>query len=44
MLEKFHKSYQAEFDKEVCNVMEGFAKDESYYFIDRKFLKPPWPI
>jgi hypothetical protein len=43
MLEKFHKSYQAEVDKEACKVMAGFAKDEGY-FIEREFLDPPFPI
>jgi hypothetical protein len=43
MLEKLHKSCQAEADKEACKVMSGFSKDEDC-FVERKFLKPPWPI
>jgi hypothetical protein len=43
MLEKLHKSYQAEVDKETCKVMAGFSKDEGY-FVEREFLELPLPI
>ena len=43
MLEKMHKSYQAEVDKEACKVMAGFSKDEAY-FVEREFLELPKEI
>jgi ribosome modulation factor len=43
MLEKIHKSYQSEVDKEACRVMAGFPKDEAY-FVEREFLEPIWSI
>jgi hypothetical protein len=43
MLEKFHKSYQAEVDKEACKVMAGFSKAEGY-FVEREFVTLPLPI
>jgi hypothetical protein len=41
MLEKLHKSYQSEVDKEACKVMAGFGREEGY-FVEREFLQPPW--
>ena len=43
MLEKMHKSYQAEVDKEACKVMAGFSKDEGY-FVEREHLELPFAI
>ena len=42
-VEKIHKCYMPELDKEACKVMAGFSKDEAY-FVEREFLEPPWPI
>jgi hypothetical protein len=43
MLKKFHKSYQAEVDKEACKVMAGISKDQGY-FVERDFLNLPADI
>jgi hypothetical protein len=43
MLEKFHKSHQAEVDKEACKVMAGFSKDQGY-FVEGDFLNLPADI
>jgi hypothetical protein len=43
MLEKFHKSYQAEVDKEACKVMAGFSEDQGY-FVEGDFLNLPTDI
>ena len=42
MLDKMHKCYQPEVDKESCKVMAGFSKDDAYA-AEHKFLGPPWP-
>jgi hypothetical protein len=41
MLEKLHKSYQSEVDKEVCKVMAAFSQEEGY-FVECQSLQPPW--
>jgi hypothetical protein len=43
MLEKFHKSYQSEVDKEACKVMAGFGREEGY-FVEREFINLPWEL
>ena len=43
MIEKIHKSYLPELDKEACKVMAGFSKDEGY-FVEREHLELPMPI
>lgn len=43
LLEKLHKSYQPEVDKEACKVMAGHKKDEAY-FVEREFLDLPQDI
>lgn len=41
--DKFHRSYQAEADKEACKVYAGFSKEEAY-FVPRTLLKLPYTI
>ena len=41
--DKFHRSYQAEADKEACKVYAGFSKEEAY-FVPRTLLTLPYTI